>query len=525
MNLNKRASVLLSGMLGIGLVAALLFFLFTVNTLESQVFTAEQSDFLSYNRGRVINQQALTTNFYHGQLGYNEVDGSVAPVTANFTSWQNEVRAILQARFEEQDGVSVTLYDLDFESSYHFEHATTAVSTTLELIFPFPDNLETLNGVRFLVDDQEPDNVQYSSQSIRWLTTLLPGEAYNITIHYRADGANSFVYGLNQTRRTNELNIELTIVGLTGSDVPRNSLPTTAVSISETTPGETLIWQYDNLVANRDIHLTLPQRLSFTQRIATLQDDFRAMSNLAILLLILFLVSTAVVFPWYHIQLSSPSYLLLGLGFILFYPLLTFLSGVVGPILAAILAVITVAGLLIFFVKQITHTSQAVYWVSWLLFVLLGVVSLGMLTPWRSLLLTGGGFLLVAGWMMAYARRPLPANIEPEQEDEEPKIIVEEMSAPTPKPPSPLPAQDEEPEIIVEEMSAPTPKPLSPLPAQPVSFHAHCPQCGRGLNEDYDFCPGCGYNGQHIKHCPACGHEHIATDQTTHFCVHCGEKL
>lgn len=500
----KRTEVVLSGVLGVGLVVVLLIFFITVSTLESQLYTSEQADFLSYNQGRVITQQALKANFYDDSLANNGIDGASNPVTANFASWEDKVQATLHARFEEQDGVSVTLYDLDFESSYHFEHAAAAVSTTLELIFPFPDNLETLNGVSFLLDGEEPDNVQYSPQFIRWQTTLLPGESHDITIRYRADGANSFTYGLNQDRRTDKLDVDLTIAGLTGSDVPRLSLPTTAVTDPETGSGETFLWQYDNLVANRDIHLTLPQRLSFNQRIAALQDDFQAMGSLAPLLLILFIGATIVVFPWYQIYLPLPNHLLMGLGFILFYPLITFLSGFVGAIPAALLSAVIIVGLLLLFVRQVTGMRQAVYWTAWLLFVLLGVISLSMLTPWRSLLVTSGGVLLLAGWMVAYVRRPIPLIIEetPESFQAEPEIMPEP-----------------EPEI------APIPEPTPLPPEEPARFQAHCPQCGRGLTDDYAFCPGCGYDGQSIHHCSACGHEQVIADQAVGFCVHCGEKI
>ncbi|MCB8945393.1 MAG: zinc ribbon domain-containing protein [Ardenticatenaceae bacterium] len=502
MKLGKGTGIILSGLLGIGLLVVLFFFLFVVNRLDSQVYTEEQADFLDYNRGRVINQQALTANFYNDLVGPNALDGTIAPVTAEFAAWENEVKATLRASYDEQGGVSVTVYDLDFESSYHFEHGATAVSTTLELIFPFPANLETLNGVSFMVDGAEPDNVQYTPQNIRWLTTIMPGEAHDIAIRYQADGVNSFAYGLNQTRRTDKLDVQLTVTGLTDSEVPQNSLPTTAVTTPDTTPGQTFIWQYDNLVANRDIHLTLPQRLSFAQRIAALQDDFQAMGNLAPLLVILFVVSTAVVFPWYGIRLPLPTHLLLALGFTLFYPLLTFLSGLVGAILAAIIAIIAIAGLLLFFVKLVAPQTQAVYWVGWLLLVMLGIMSLGMLTPWRGLLVTGGGLLLVAGWMVVYAKRPLPLPDDDEADLED---------------------EDSEPDESQPETIPSPPLPLSPAPL-PI-FHAHCPQCGRGLTDEYAFCPGCGYDGQHIKHCPTCHHEQVVSDQTSYFCVHCGEKL
>jgi hypothetical protein len=298
--------------------------------------------------------------------------------------------------------------------------------------------------------------------------------------------------------------VELAIAGLTGSDIPRLSLPTTGVTISESGSGETFLWQYDDLVANRDIHLTLPQRLSFTQRIAALQDDFQAMGSLAPLLLIIFVAATVVVFYWYQINLSLPNHLLMGLGFILFYPLITFLSGLVGAIAAALLSAVIIVGLLLLFVKQVTQVRQAVYWTAWLLFVLLGVMSLSMLTPWRGLLVTSGGVLLMAGWMAAYVRRPLPPAIQETTESSE----VEQEITP-------------EPEFEVASTLEPTPSP----PVEPAPFQAHCPQCGRGLTDDYAFCPGCGYDGQHIYRCTRCSHEQVIADQAIGFCVHCGQKI
>jgi RNA polymerase subunit RPABC4/transcription elongation factor Spt4 len=48
-----------------------------------------------------------------------------------------------------------------------------------------------------------------------------------------------------------------------------------------------------------------------------------------------------------------------------------------------------------------------------------------------------------------------------------------------------------------------------------------CAHCGFPLQDDYDFCPGCGMNLQTVK-CPACGQMVVASLVS---CPHCGSPL
>lgn len=473
--------VIVNGLLLVSLIGLLIAYLAVVGDLPARVYTTAQQEYLSYNYGRSVSQSAPTWNIV--QLG-EKVESTILP------GQKSLVRATLAARYEEQEGVSATVYDLDFYGEYQLAHHG-PMSTTVALFFPFPGNLETLHEVRFLVDGEEPPEAHYSTRGISWQTVLQAGEEHQLTISYQADGANSFAYALHHDQRS-DVDISITISGLVGSEVPKTSLPPTANEASD--GGETFTWDYTNLIANRNIQLALPTRLSFAQRVAQLQDDFHTLALLAPVLVGLFLVSLAGVLHLSGVRLELESYLLAGCGLALFYPLLTFLSGLVDVILAAALASMLVSGLLLVFLS-LTAGWRMIRWrVGLLLLIFLGAFSLGTLTPWRGLLLTGGGLLLVGVFMVLYARRP-PA---PEPEPVPPPADV----APEPEPA--LPPDDAIPE--------------------PASFY--CPYCARPLADDYGFCPGCGHDTNRFRCCAGCGNKQfVPAELEPAYCSHCGQLL
>ena len=457
-----------NALLLVGLIGLLFAYSVAVSDLPSRVYTLEQRKFLSHNYGRSVSQQAPTWNIVQSE-------GQIVPTI--LPGQESRVRATLAARYEEQGGVSVTVYDLDFHGKYSLTHPGPE-STTIQLFFPFPSNLETLHEVRFLVDDEEPAEAQYTVQGITWEAKLEAGEERQIEISYRADGANSFAYSLHHNQRSN-VDVVVTVLGIAGSEVPVTSLPTTASD--PTNEGETFTWDYENLIADRDIQLTLPTHLSFAQRVARLQDDFRTLAALAPLLIGLFLASLAGVLHLSGIRMRLESYLLIGCCLALFYPMFTFLSGLVNVTLAAILALLLVSGLLVAFLGLAAGWRQTWWRVGLLLVIFLGMFSLGMLTPWRRLLLTAGGLMLVGIFMLHYALRP--TTPEPE--------------------PAPLPA-----ETILE----------------PVGLY--CPYCARALEDDYGFCPDCGHDTSRFHCCAGCGHEQfVPAELEPAHCLHCGQLL
>jgi hypothetical protein len=309
---------------------------------------------------------------------------------------------------------------------------------------------------------------------------------------------------LPQEQRS-DVDIVIHVSGLTGSTIPRTSLPET--DIEDTEDGEMLSWHYTNLIADRDIQITLPTKLSFSQRVAQLQDDFRAMAAVAPVFVGLSLLSLAGVFHLSRARLRIESYLLIGCGLALFYPMLTFLSGFLEVSLAACLSLMLILALLLAFIRLTTGQRNLIWRTALVVLVFLGFFSLGMLTPWRGMLLTGGSFLLLGTFMVLYAHRPMDPEPEPDSQPDE--IISQPEIIPSLEAP---PAISEPPgETEVE-------------PLEVIGYH--CPFCGRELQEEYSFCPECGRDARQVKRCGKCGHDQfLPPDQEKVYCLSCGEPL
>jgi hypothetical protein len=486
--------ILITGLLVAGLLGLLGVYFNLTSNLPSQIYSEAQWDFLSRNYLKSVYQVAPIL----------EAVGDEGLVETMILPWKmNRVRAKLTAHYEEFEDVSATVYDLEFLGEYLLGSPGN-VNTAIELFFPFPDHLETLHEVRFLVDGDEPAGVEYSTQGIRWQALLEPDKEYHITIQYCADGANTFTYALPYEQRS-DLDIAIMVSGLTGSTIPRTSLPATSTDVDEN--GETITWNYSNLIADRDIQITLPTQLSFTQRVAQLQDDFRSLATLAPFLVGFSLLSLAGVFHLSDIRLKFESYLLVGCGLALFYPMLTLLSGLIEVTLAAVLSIITITTLLLIFLRLTTGERRIIWRVALVLLVFLGIFSLGMLTPWRGILLTGGGLLLLGTFMILYARRP---------------------TEPEPEPPTPVvetPPQVEQIEPLEDVALNPQPE-LPPGETQASSAAFHCPYCGREMMEEYSFCPACGHDAAQIHRCGHCGQEQLVPQELeTVYCLQCGQAL
>jgi len=486
--LKRGAVVLVNGVLLLVLGSLLAAYLVLVSDLPARVYTVEERAFLAYNDARRVAQLAPTWNVV--------MPGGVA-MPMHLPGQDSRVRATLVARQEEQGGVSVTAYDLEFRGEYHLAH-TEALSTTVALFFPFPRNLETLHEVRFAVDGAEPADARYSTQGIHWETILEAGEEHQIEISYQAGGADSFSYGLQHEQRA-DVDVIVRVVGLTGSEVSEASLP--ASGHEATDEGEVWTWHYPLLIADRDIQLALPTALSFAQRVAALEDDYRLLAGLAPLLTGGFLASLAGVLYLSEVRLRVTSYLLIGCGLALFYPLLTFLSGTIALPLAAVLALLLVSAPVLAFVGWTAGRQRAVWQTALLLAIFLGFFSLGMLTPWHELLLTAGGLLLISTFMVLYARHR--ASVPPE--------------------PEPAPASEQD---VAEPQPSPadTPAPVEEAPAAPDEVH--CPYCARRLEEDYQFCPNCGHDTGHLQRCAACGRQQLVPAEIERaHCLYCGEPI
>ena len=491
----KTRRLFINILLVAGLIGILAIYATIVSDLPSRLYTPDQWAYLSYNTARSITQSAPTFEAEMDEMK----EGVAVAVTSDFFDWQTRVNATLDSRYEEQSGVNITVYDLDYQSEYILTYPGSVEWTRVSLFFPFPNNLQTLHDVRFLVDGEEPPGAQYTVQGISWQTDLNTDQEHKIVINYKADGVNSFAYGLQQNRRS-DVDVTLTVLGVKGSEVPQFSLPATDVVNLE--DGERFSWNFPGLIPNRDIQINLPTRLSYAQRVAKLQSDFRTIGNMAPFLIGFFLASLAFLLRFSGERLPFESYLMIGFALALFYPALTFLSGLLGVSWAAVFCLVIVSALVMTFLAFTIGWKQTRWQACILLIIFLGIFSLGMLTPWRRLLTTSGGLLLAATFMIAYARRVIPPEPEPLPEPE----LVEE--------PEPEPKSDIGPASPPEEV------------APPERLRGYCPHCGRDRGEDYAFCPGCGYATEGLLRCKNCNNEqHVSPDIETTYCLNCGDPF
>jgi hypothetical protein len=370
-----------------------------------------------------------------------------------------------------------------------------APTGTVEIVFPFPTGLDTLNYVYFLVDGEEPDGVQYSLSKIVWWTDLEAGEEREIVVRYRARGVGSFTYALDRNRRLENLDVAIVVQGLKGSQVPDDALPTTNVGNVE--DGERFAWQYEALIADRNVRIELPTRPGFAQRVEELQEPMRNLSLASPLLVAGFVGCLAGLHRLSGIQLPLQHYLLAGLGFFLFYPALTFLSGALELPWAAALASVVVTGLLVAFLGFAAGWRRTWWQVLLLCAVFLGLFSLGAMSQLRGLLFTTGGLLLLGAFMLLVARRRVErSNLQPQIPDLESVRESDSMDEPKTEPEKPEPRA------------------------------RYCPHCGAELDEAFAFCPACGHDAKPFRRCPACGAEHyVSADVDLSHCPSCGSQL
>jgi len=511
-------------------------FLLATGNLGGYLYSASQEEYLAYNASRSIYQAAPTWNkVLEGPApGQNQVGPAQAVQPAAFSDWKSKVEATLDARYEEQEGVSVTSYDLAFAAEYQLVYSGPAPTSTIEMIFPFPSNLETLHDVQFLVDGVEPVDAAYSTAGIRWLSTLAAGRRYTLAISYKADGVNGFGYALNRDRRS-DVDMVLHVQGVSGTSVTKDSLPTSSLQAGEN--ADVLAWQYANLIPSRDIRIELPRRLSFAQRVDQLEDQFNLLAALAPLLVGLFLGTLALLLRLSGAHLRLEAYLLVGLCLAAFYPALTFLSGLVYLYAAAALALGSISALVLVFLGLSAGWKRTLLPAAWLLFVFLGVFSLGQFLPWRGLVFTVGGLLLVATFMGVYvvhvrraARPAAPAGGTPGTGlPAEPEALSLVEAAPEAAVQATEPAASD----LTSEPAPFEAVPLTDLSAAAASVAAvslppvlHCPRCGCALGPDFHFCAACGYDVQVLHPCPVCGKvQLLPTGMDGPHCVYCGEAL
>jgi hypothetical protein len=432
-------------------------------------------------------------------LNYLSAEGFIE---AGEMSWRSSrVRANLTVQSGDDAENGGLLYDLVFHGEYQLILPDSDLNT-VEVIFPFPRNLQTLHDVQFLVDGEEPDEVEFSTGAVRWQDEFFSREEHTITIRYQAEGAQTFSYVLPKEQRT-DVDVQVTIVGLAGSTVSETSLP--PANIESTDESETVIWEYTNLIDNRNIEISLPVKPTFSQRLSQVQSQLHDFTASAPIVVGSALLALAVLFHMSGTRLKLESYLLIGCSLAFFFPMVHFSSALIDLLAGSIISLVITIGVIALFLRQTAGWDQTGRSTVVVLSIFLGVFALGLITEWRGLLFTSGGVVLLGLFMVRYARgQRTRETLEPAP------FTNDEMYA------APVQLLDED----LEAVSA------TPSAHYPEQRQFHCPRCAHGLGHDANFCPECGYETKQIRICDSCGHEQLPPlGLTPSYCLSCGEVM
>lgn len=237
-----------------------------------------------------------------------------------------------------------------------------------------------------------------------------------------------------------------------------------------------------------------------------------SLGGLPHLFLILFLGSLRLSAKAEEVSLNTHHYLLLGICFFLFYPLMFVLSKHIPMAWAFILSLATIALFILSFLKKITTTEFALSEGIVFLGVFLLLFTLAVLiSRMMGLFFVLGGLILIATFMwMAMRTKAVPA-IE--------AIPSEEVGI------------DESHNAgLAELLAGLKPEPAAKPGAGGVSVlegvKGFCTFCGQDIAAGYEFCPSCGRGVTKSITCHECGRELCAEcGKKFRFCSECGASL
>jgi anti-sigma factor RsiW len=337
-------------------------------------------------------------------------DGRTAsPVTVDST----DAQVVLTVGYEDEGDRYITVYDADFSADYVVRAPDTQGRKALiVLTFPFPNDCSTVSGSRLLVDEKSDDeHTAYSIAGIRWSCWFKPKETKTLSIAYKARGQGNYRYVLDKVNLTQRLRFLMRIDGLESGreiEIPPDSLPPGR-------PGSTVsgrwdyLWDYTRLLTTKDIAVNFPTRESpsvAAGRVMQTVGQYLFVARLAPIFLVVFLAALGLGGLWNRAHVLKVEELgLLGIAFLLFYPLFLFGAAYLGRDAALWGAVVIVSVLSALYLARSHGTALAGR------AVLLEVILLGAFTyalfdrALTGLIFTGGATVLLAWFMLLHGRR------------------------------------------------------------------------------------------------------------------------
>ncbi|MBM3497141.1 MAG: zf-HC2 domain-containing protein [Armatimonadetes bacterium] len=328
-----------------------------------------------------------------------------------------DARVILTVGYEKEDDRYVTVYDADFKADYVIRAPDTKDRLALITVtFPFPSGCSTVSGSSLTVDEKpDDDHTAYSIAGIRWTNWFRAKEMKTISVTYRARGQGNYRYVLDKVNLTRRLRFLMRIDGVEPGreiEVPADSLPPGKPG-SDVGGRWDYAWDYQRLLTTKDIAVNFPTRESpsvAAGRVMQTVEQYLPVARLAPIFLVVFLGALALGGVWRREHALRVEELgLLGIAFLLFYPLFLFGAGYVGRDAALCGALGVVAVLSALYLARV-HGAAVAGRTVLLEVVLLGAFTYGLFDrALTGLVFTGGVTLLVAYLMLLHGRRAAEA--------------------------------------------------------------------------------------------------------------------
>jgi len=324
-----------------------------------------------------------------------------------------DARVGLIVSYEKTDEGYLTLYDLDFAADYVIRAPDVGgKGVRIAVTFPFPSGCTTVSGAKLLMNEApDEDHTTYSITGIRWVNWFKPNESKTISIAYQARGQGNYRYVLDKVNLTRQLRLLMRVQGIEPGrslEVPTDSL-TPNVKPTDVQGRWDYVWDYTRLLTTKDIAVNFPAKESpsvAAGRVMQTVGRYLFVARLAPIFLVVFLVALGLGGLWNRAHVLKVEELgMLGIAFLLFYPLFLFGAGYLQRDAALFGAVVVVVILSAAYAGKVQGAGLAAR-VAVLEIVLLGAFTYALFDKaLTGLIFTIGATLLLAYLMFVHGRR------------------------------------------------------------------------------------------------------------------------
>lgn len=296
-------------------------------------------------------------------------------------------------------------YVLEFHGHYVVRNPEEQDVTGL-FAFPFPANTTFKWDTRLLVDGKEPADARFTKEQVTWSSDIPAGRSRTVDIGYKTRGSVRFAYQLPHNYRARNLDVTITIIGSRSQiEIPGTALePTEPLHRTESGKAWSASWAYEDVVLDRDIEVLLAGNHKPAFTLAAL-DRLRW---LAVVFVALFLLALGMAARIERREIAPHEYLLAGVCFFMFYPLLVFASGYVALPYALALSLAVISAMIVRYVSAVSDLPFALKYAGSSLLVFLGFSCIVILAPKAIGIATVvGALVLIALFMEVTGRRGL----------------------------------------------------------------------------------------------------------------------